>query len=230
MLYIHPFELSRREAPRVSGQAGLATRLLSREDASSCGIFGTGVQAITHIDAMCVVRPIEEILIWGRNTAQAQEFAAAQADRTGLVVRATTDPAEAGACDLVCTVTGSPTPILQGKWVRPGAHINLVGAHTLQTRESNTDLVVKSAVYVDLMESARNEGGDVMIPVQEGAVSDKHIIGEIGQLLGADIQGRTSDEQITLYKSLGMTAQDLYAAQHVLDKALSAGIGTTIEL
>ena len=216
-------------AIRTAAASGLATRLLAREDTRSCGIFGTGVQAVTHIDAMCAVRPVEEILIWGRNTEQAQVFAAEQAERTGLAVRGA-GPEEVASCDLVCTVTGSPEPILKGQWVQPGTHINLVGAHTLETREADTELIAKAAVYVDLVSSAHNEGGDVMIPVSEGAVAEDHIIGEIGQLIGGDIDGRENSTQITLYKSLGLTAQDLYAARYVLDKALAADLGTQLIL
>jgi len=215
---------------RTAAASGLATGLLAREDARRCGIFGTGVQAVSHIDAMCAVRPVEEILIWGRNSESTALFAEAQAERTGLIVRATDDPAEAGACDLLCTVTASPEPVLKGEWVRPGAHINLVGAHTLETREADTALVARSTVYVDLLASARNEGGDVMIPVAEGVVGEDHIVGEIGQLVGGEIPGRSGADQITLYKSLGITAQDLYVAQSVFERAQAAGIGTKVDL
>ena len=141
-----------------------------------------------------------------------------------------TAPAEAGACDLVCTVTASPEPVLQGDWVRPGAHVNLVGAHTLATREADSALIEKSALYVDLMESTVNEGGDIMIPIQEGAIGEDAIAGEIGQLLNADIAGRRDNDQITLYNSLGITAQDLFAARHVYDKAAASGLGVVVDM
>lgn len=217
-------------AIRTAAASGLATRLLAREGATTCGIFGTGVQAVTHIDAMCAVRPVTKILIWGRDLAKATAFAQEQSKRTGIEISATSDPAQAGACDLVCTVTGSAEPVLKGEWVQAGAHVNLVGAHTLGTREADTDLIVKSAVYVDLLESVGNEGGDVMIPVREGAIDEGHIIGEIGQLLNGEIAGRGDDTQVTLYNSLGNTAQDLFAARQVYDKALELGAGVTVEL
>jgi ornithine cyclodeaminase len=216
-------------AIRTAAASGLATQLLAREDAQSCGIFGTGVQAVSHIDAMCAARQVREFVVWGRDAGKTRAFAEAQAERTGLVVRATEDPAEAGACDLVCTVTASPVPILLGAWIQPGAHINLVGSHTLTTREADTGAVRKSAVYVDLLESCKNEGGNIMIPVQEGAVEEGHVIGEIGQLLCGDIPGRTDEQQVTLYNSLGMTAQDLYSARHVYDKALEADLGVRVQ-
>ena len=215
-------------AIRTAAASGLATRLLAREAASSCGIFGIGVQAITHIDAMCAVRPISDVVIWGRDSHRTRAFAAEQAKRTGLRVRATEQPEEAAACDLVCTVTGSPEPILKGAWVQPGAHVNLVGAHSLRTRESDSELIARSALYADLMESCRNEGGDFMIPVQEGVIDESAIRGELGQLCQGQLPGRDSDEQITVYKSLGITAQDLFAARHVLNKAIETGAGVEV--
>ncbi len=216
-------------AIRTAAASGLATRCLARADARSCGIFGNGTQAQTHVDAMRAVRPVDEIIVWGRNPDNAQAFAGEQAQRTGINVRATTDPAEAGACDLVCATTTSPEPILAGEWVKPGAHVNLVGAHSLTTREGNTDLIVKSSVYVDLMESMRNEGGDIMIPIQEGAIDAAHIVGELGELLQDKIPGRQDDRQITLYQSHGINAQDMFAAKHIYTKAQSANAGLTVD-
>jgi len=214
---------------RTAAASGLATRLLARPDAHTCGIFGNGVQAVTHIDAMRAVRPVDEIIVWGRNPDKVQVFAREQEERTGIRVRATADPAEAGACDLVCTTTTSPKPILAGDWVKPGAHVNLVGAHSMTTRECDTDLVVKSAVYVDLMESVRNEGGDIMIPIEEGAIDETHIIGELGELLQGKLPGRQDDRQVTLYQSHGINAQDMYAARHIHTKAQEAGNALTVE-
>lgn len=214
---------------RTAAASGLATRLLARPDAHTCGIFGNGVQAVTHIDAMRAVRPVDEIIVWGRNPDKVQVFAREQAQRTGISVRATADPAEAGACDLVCTTTTSPEPILAGDWINPGAHVNLVGAHSMTTRECDTDLVVKSAVYVDLMESVRNEGGDIMIPIEEGAIDETHIIGELGELLQGKIPGRQDDRQVTLYQSHGINAQDMFAAKLIYTKAQAAGNAPTVE-
>ena len=214
---------------RTAAASGLATRLLARPDAHTCGIFGNGVQAVTHIDAMRAVRPVDEIIVWGRNPDKVQAFAREQARRTGIRVRATANPAEAGACDLVCTTTTSPEPILAGDWVNPGAHVNLVGAHSMTTRECDTGLVVKSSVYVDLMESVRNEGGDIMIPIEEGAIDETHIIGELGELLQGKIPGRQDDRQVTLYQSHGINAQDMFAARHIHAKAQEAGNALTVD-
>jgi ornithine cyclodeaminase len=209
-------------AIRTAAASGLATRLLARPDASTCGIFGTGVQAATHAEAMRAVRPLREIRIWGRDAEKAQRLAQALRASTGLSATAEKDPAHVAACDLVCTVTGSAEPILKGVWVQPGAHVNLVGAHTLAQREADTELVRRSLVFVDLLEAAKREAGDVMIPVQEGSLTADPVRGEIGRVASGAIAGRTSPDQVTLYKSVGVAAQDLFAAGHVFRKATRA--------
>jgi ornithine cyclodeaminase/alanine dehydrogenase-like protein (mu-crystallin family) len=206
-------------ALRTAATSGLATRELARADACSLGIFGTGVQAVSHMAAVCAVRPIEEIRIWGRDFDKAGQLAGQFSGDTRINVQAVSDPALAGACDILCTVTGSAQPVLKGEWVQAGTHINLVGAHSLDTREADTALMARSSLYVDLLASVRAEAGDIVIPIQEGAIGEDHIIGEIGQLLAGKIRGRTAATEVTLYKSLGLAAQDLYAANHVYRRA-----------
>jgi len=217
-------------AIRTGAASGLATRWLAPESADSCGIFGTGTQARIHIDAMNAVRPLKKVLVWGRSFSKAQEFATKEGKRTGLDIEAVENPEEAAQCALLCTTTLSPTPVLKGDWVRSGTHVNLVGAYSLETREADTKLIVGAAVYVDMLEAASNEAGDVVIPIQEGAVSEDHVVGEIGQLINGEIGGRVDAAQITVYKSLGVVAQDLFAAQHVYDKAAARNVGTCAEL
>jgi len=206
-------------ALRTAAASGLAARLLARPDATTCGIFGTGVQAMTHAEAMCAARPVREIRIWGRDLEKADRLAQELKASTPHIVSAHKDPATVAACDLICTVTAASQPILKGEWVRPGAHISLVGAHTLAQREADTELVRRSQVFVDLLEAAHREAGDIMIPIQEGSVPADHIRGEIGKVATGAIVGRGSADQVTLYKSVGIAAQDLFAARHVFNKA-----------
>lgn len=212
---------------RTAAASGLATRLLARPESRTCGIFGTGIQAESHLDAICEVRDIEEVRVWGRSHEKAVAWADAQRRRTGRRVVAWRDPEDVAGCDVVCTATASRDPILEGKWVEPGAHVNLVGAHTLTTREADSALIARSRVYVDLLESARNEAGDLMIPIAEGAVRPDHVLGEIGKVLSGELAGRTDPREITVYKSVGIAAQDLYAAWHVFRKATAAGGGAS---
>ena len=217
-------------AIRTAAASGLATRELARQDARTHGIFGTGVQAVTHIDAVSSVRGIGRVIVWGKDAGKTRRFAAQQAVRTGLEVRATEDPAEAAACDVVSTVTAATEPVLMGEWLQPGSHVNLVGVHTPDAREADTATVRRSRVYVDLMESAMNEAGDLLVPLGEGAISAAHILGEVGQVLTGAVPGRTAEADITLYKSLGIVAQDLYVAAHIYARAREDGAGVEVDL
>lgn len=208
-------------AIRTAAASGLATRELSRAEACTHGIFGTGVQAATHIDAIAAVRQIEQVVVWGRDEARTRAFCEKHAERTGLDVVAGVHASEAAACDIVSTATSSFEPVLEGDWVQPGAHVNLVGAHQADTRESDTALIKKARVYVDLLESALNEAGDLLIPLNSGDIDKDHILGEIGGVLNGTVAGRTDDEAITLYKSLGIVGQDLFAADYVLNRLRS---------
>ena len=216
-------------AIRTAAASGLATRCLAQAQACTHGVFGTGVQAVTHIEAIAAVRAIERVVIWGRDYAKAQSLADEQSARTGLSVRATQDPREAAACDVISTVTAASEPVLQGAWVAPGTHVNLVGAHRADAREADGALIVASAVYTDLLESLLNEGGDVVIPIAQGDIDADHVRGEIGNVLRGTISGRSGPQEITVYKSLGVTAQDLFAAHTVYTNALVQGLGADVE-
>lgn len=208
-------------ALRTAAVSGLATRELAREDASSLGVLGTGVQAASHIQAIAAVRPLQQVIIWGRDPAKAAPVAEQQALAIGIPVLVAETPAGAAACDIICTVTASAQPVLMGEWVQPGSHINLVGSHSLDARETDTPLIQRSSVYIDLMEAVRAEAGDIMIPIQENAIGEQDIVGELGSLLAGDVRGRNDAAEITLFKSLGLAAQDLFAAQYVYTKLLS---------
>jgi ornithine cyclodeaminase/alanine dehydrogenase-like protein (mu-crystallin family) len=216
-------------AIRTAAASALATRELSRKDATSHGIFGAGVQAASHLDSVSTIRDIEKVLVWGRDYDKARQFAQKHRQRTGMMISAVEDPAAAAACDIVSLVTNASKPVLRGEWLRAGAHLNLVGAHEPHDREADSEALVKSAIYVDTRQGALSEAGDILIPISEGKISEKDIIGEIGDVLLGNAPGRQDRQQITLYKSLGIVAQDLFAAEHVLSKARKAGKGTLVE-
>lgn len=217
-------------AIRTAAASGLATRELARRDARSHGVFGTGVQAVTHLDAIACVRDIDKVVVWGRDPAKARRFAEAESKRTGLNVVATDVPAAAAGCDVVSTVTAATEPVLEGEWLQPGCHVNLVGVHTPEAREADTRAIQRARIYVDRVESALTEAGDLLVPVREGAIDDSHIVGEIGQVLSGAVKGRSGDADITLYKSLGIAAQDLFAAARIYTRALESGAGVEVDL
>ncbi len=217
-------------AIRTAAASGLATRELARKNARTHGVFGTGVQAVTHIEAVACVRDIGQVVVWGRDREKTRQFARQQSGRMQADVTAAESPEEAAGCDIVSTVTTANEPVVRGDWLRPGCHLNLVGVHTPQAREADTRTIERSRVYVDLMESAMNEAGDLLIPMDEGAIGRAHILGEIGQVLAGAVPGRTRDTEITLYKSLGIVAQDLLAAAHIHARALAEGAGVEVDL
>lgn len=200
-------------AIRTAAASGLATRELARADARTHGVIGTGVQAASHINAISCVRDIAEVRIWGRN------FDTAEALAISLGAVAVRDIRDAASCDVVSTVTAASNPLLHVSDVLAGAHINLVGAHTSATREADSALMAASRIYVDALESAMNEAGDILIPMNEGAITRDFIVGEIGQVLEGNAPGRASTDEITVYKSLGIVAQDLFAAARLYENA-----------
>ncbi len=214
---------------RTAAVSGLATKYLARTAATSCGIMGTGVQAKTHIEAMCCVRTLEEIVLWGRNPEKAKALAKELKD-IGPSVTVSEDPRDVANCEIICTTTASHDPILLGNWIKPGTHINIVGAHTAKNREVDSELMHKAIAYTDSLDSLFREGGDILIPLAEGKMEKSQIIGEIGQVIAGEIPARLNGSQITVYKSHGMTAQDLWAAALILKNAWAQNIGTRVSL
>lgn len=217
-------------AIRTAAASGMATRALACADASVLAILGCGVQARTHLEAMLAVRPVREVRVWGRAAAKAEAFiqASGLGSRVRIRTASTAEDAVVGA-DLVCAVTGTSEPVLKGAWLERGAHVNLVGAHSPDTREADTEAVLRSRFFAEIGEFALKEAGDILIPISEGALGRAHILGDIGQVLCSEVAGRLTDDDITMYKSLGNVAQDLAAARAVYEHACKTGQGARVE-
>jgi ornithine cyclodeaminase len=218
-------------AIRTAAASAVATDALARRDAKTLAILGTGEQAESHLRAIPVVRGITKARVWGRNPEHVKDFIAANAQE----LRAPIEPADSVAAaiadaDIVCAVTSSPTPILFGRDVRSGTHVNLVGSSFPDRAEADTELVVKSRYLVDYRESALAQAGEFLKAKAEGTVNDGHIVAEIGQVLAGNVTGRVHAEEITVYKSLGIAAQDLAAASFVLAEAEREGAGLLVDL
>jgi ornithine cyclodeaminase len=190
-------------------------------------VIGTGEEAQSHIEAFQAARPFERLIIWGRNSATAQGLAD-RSRRSGIDdVRVVSSVREALAeADVVCTVTSSPDPLLFGADVRPGTHLCLVGASIPSTREVDDALVAMSRFFVDYRASAMAQAGELLHAIGEGVVTEAHLVAEIGEVLLAKVPGRRSDSDVTVYKSLGVAAQDLAAASLVYRRAVERGAGT----
>ena len=217
-------------AIRTAAASGLATDLLARADAGDLAILGAGEQAHSHLEAMLAVRPIRRVRVWSRTAAHAEAFAASQGAKWDIPIEAVADPeAAVTGADLVCTVSASREPILKGAWIAPGAHLNVVGASRAEAVEIDTEAVVRSRFFVDYRPSTLAEAGEYLRAVAAGAIGEDHIQAEIGEVASGAKPGRGSPAEITLYKSLGIAAQDLAAAHFLLDAARAAGVGQTVE-
>ncbi len=216
---------------RTAAASAVATRALAREDASDLAILGTGVQARAHLEAMRVARAVRSVRVWDRSTDRAQAFARRESDRHGIEVRSVAIAREAiQDADLVCTTTAATEPILEGAWLEPGAHVNAVGACFPTARELDTEAVLRSRFYVDTREGALEEAGDFLIPKAAGEVGDDHIVGEIGGVLTGQVPGRRTEDEITVFESLGIGIYDLAAAHRVWRNAEAKDAGIEIEL
>jgi ornithine cyclodeaminase len=218
-------------AIRTAAVSGVATRLLARRDARTLAILGSGVQARTHLEAMLAVRPFERVLVWSRARAHASAFVEGVRRRHEARIEVVDDAESAvRQADVVCTVTAAREPVLRGGWLGPGAHVNAVGASLPTTRELDTDAVRLARVFVDRRESALNEAGDLLIPLQEGAIKERHILAEIGELCIERSEGRRNDQDVTLFKSLGLAIEDLACAHHLNEHARHEGVGVWIDI
>jgi ornithine cyclodeaminase len=200
-------------AIRTAAASAVATDALARKDARHLAILGYGEQAATHARAISMVRDVESIVIWGRSLERAQAFAQRMQAELGVPVSAADGVKEAVAkADIVCTVTAAAEPILKGDWVRPGTHLNVVGSGHAGATEVDNDLVVGSRFIADSREGVLAQGAEFLRAKTAGLVGEDHIVAEIGEVLAGKIEGRRSEEEITVYKSLGHVVQDLASA------------------
>ena len=206
-------------AIRTAAASALATRLLARENATRLAILGTGEQAEQHAQAIALVRPLTAITIWGRNEMHAAALAHKLGGIRDIPIHIASSVQEAVEdADIICTVTSSPKPILMGAWIPEGVHLNVVGSCTPTTREVDTMAVLRSRLYTDNYESLFNEAGEFLIPKQEGYLNESFVQGEIAQVLTGTKPGRTAAADITLFKSLGIAAEDLFSARYIYDQ------------
>ena len=218
-------------AIRTAAASAAATDALANEKAGDLAILGTGEQAMMHLRSMNLVRPLRRIRIWGRRADASSSFATACQAEVGVpiepcdTVRAATEGA-----DIICTVTGASDPILHAVDVAAGAHVNLVGASVQSSAEASVDLVKTARYFVDFRPSAMAQAGELKRAIDAGAVDADHIRGEIGEVFSAAVSGRTAVEDVTIYKSLGVAAQDLTTAQLAWQRVVAAGACRPIPL
>lgn len=220
-------------AIRTGAGSGAATDLLARSDAKRAAILGAGVQARTQLEAVCAVRKIESVCVFSLRPEKSDLFLADIASTdwapSSIDVALTASDAIEGA-DVICAATTSTTPVFDGSGLELGVHINAIGSFTPTMQEIDSHTVARSLLVVDSRDAALAETGDLIIPIQEGRISEDHIQAELGEIVNGHQPGRTDRDQITLYKSVGNAIQDAAAAGLALRNAEELGIGTVIEL
>ena len=205
---------------RTACATAVATDALARADAEILAIFGTGLQAEAHLQALPLVRPFSKILLWGQSHERASELAKRMSETIGREILAVESAEEAArGADVICTVTSSPKPVLFAEWVKPGTHINLVGSSYLGPVEVDTALVAKARYIADYRPGVLAQGAEFAVARDAGIIDDTHLVAEIGEVLGGQVKGREDDDQITIYKSLGHVVQDLAAAAYLRGRA-----------
>lgn len=204
---------------RTGSVSAVATDLLARKDAHKLALIGTGAQARSHTAAIRTIRDITEITVYDISEASAQKFKSEIEAGCGIPVTICSSIAETVRdADIICTLTPGKEPVLFKDMVKPGTHINAVGTFSPTTREVASDLVAASKLYADQIEAMKRESGEYLVPLQEGLITEGHIVGSIGQLALGQIAGRTNDEEITLFDALGLAVEDVVSARYIYEQ------------
>jgi ornithine cyclodeaminase/alanine dehydrogenase-like protein (mu-crystallin family) len=214
-------------AIRTAAVSAVATRALARPDARRLAVLGAGIQARAHLEALAAVRPFESARIWGRTEAHARSLA--DDVDVSFPVDVASSPQQAVAdADVVATTTASPEPVVAREWLARGTHINAVGSSIPTAREIDAETMGAAALFADRRESFYAEAGDYLLAVDE--IGPREVRAELGEVLAGKAEGRRDDEELTLFKSLGLAAEDLAAVEHLYHRAIESGAGQRVEL
>jgi ornithine cyclodeaminase/alanine dehydrogenase len=216
-------------AIRTGAASGVATRHLARKEAAILAVFGAGTQAYTQFEAVCCEREVTEAFIFDRNRGKAERFAHHFKDKFHGSITDTDDLSLLARADIICTATPSAKPLFAANLLKPGVHINAIGSYNPQMQELPNELFSTSLLYVDHEESCFSESGDLINPLKLGTLNMENYRGEIGSLVASEISGRSSADDITIFKSVGVAAQDLAIAEYVYRKSVELGCGTDFE-
>ncbi len=216
---------------RTGAASGVATKFLARSDSEVVGILGTGFQAESQLEAICMVRKIKAFKAYSPNQEHRQTFCDKMAETLGVEGIVADSPEEVVKdADIAITATTSREPVLEGGWLEKGVHVNAIGANFPAHREIDDAVVSTAKIVVDDLEQALLEAGDIIIPMKKRIISQNQIHAELGEIVVGKKTGRTSHEEITLFKSLGIAIEDVALASRVYEKAVKEGIGREIAL
>ena len=218
-------------ALRTGAASGAATDLLARAEAETVTIIGAGVQACMQLEAMCAVRSIKKVWIYDISEEAARKFAEKMSGALNIEIEVAESSSNALKCaDIVCTATVSTTAVFADADIAGGVHINAIGSYKPEVQEIPEETVIRSVLVVDHRESALQEAGDILIPIKKGVMEETHIHAELGEIVAGEVVGRTSDRDVTLFKSVGVAVQDLAAATRVFEQAEKRDLGKIVQL
>ena len=216
---------------RTAAVSAVSVKHLARNDATRLAIIGTGVQARSHLEAINAVRQLEQVSVWSRSVANRTAFAQEMRARTTATITLASSAREAvHGADVIVLATASREPVVHSDWISNGAHVCAVGACRPDQREMDSALVARGRVFVDSRTGALAEAGDIILPMKEGAIHAQHVAGELGEVVLGRIAGRTSSDEVTIFKSLGMAVEDVAAAHLAYLKAAERGLGRGLVL
>jgi ornithine cyclodeaminase/alanine dehydrogenase len=217
-------------AIRTAATSAVATKLMTAGGSKRLAIFGAGVQALFHIEAMIEVAEIEQVYIMSRSANKARALADRVRTVHNLSCELVSAEQAAATANLICMCTSSPVPLFDGRLLNAGTHINAVGAFTPSTRELDTEAVRRARVIIDAESAAGCEAGEILIPISEGAIDASHVKGTLAEVVSGEVAGRELPSEITLFKSCGLAIEDLVTARLAFARAITRGIGTTVEI
>jgi alanine dehydrogenase len=221
-------------ALRTGAASGVATDLLARPGVRVAAIFGAGAQARTQLEAVCTVRAIEQVWVYDPTPGAAQAYVQEMAQHGRPIpanIAVADSPAQAvREADVICTATTSSRPVFDDADLKPGVHVNGIGAYTPEMQEIPAETVARARVVVDSRQASLAEAGDLIIPLQEGLISEASIHGEIGEVAAGTVPGRTSASEVTFFKSVGVAVQDVSVASLILRRAAARNLGVEVEL
>ncbi len=217
-------------ALRTGAGSGAATDLLARKDSKVAAIFGAGVQGRTQLEAVCAIRSIEEAYVFDVIPKNAKKFADEMGEQLSISVYVAESNEDLKHADIICTATTALNPVFSDNNLKEGVHINAIGSYKPHVREIPEETILKAKVVVDHRESSLSEAGDLIIPLEKGLITENHIYAEIGEIIANKKVVRTSESEITVFKSVGNAVQDLAAANQVLISAQAQKLGTKVYL
>lgn len=214
---------------RTGAASAVAAKFLARQTAHVLGVFGAGAQAEYQVEALCAVRPVRLIKVFTAHHSTAAAFAEKMTHRFGVEAQAVVSPQEAvSSCDLVVTATTSQQPVFDGTWIEDGTHISGVGSNAPVKRELDAETFRRSRVFVDIRDQAVEEAGDLRQALDLQIIEPGDIVADLGELVLSARPGRTSDQEITLFKSIGIAIEDVASAVFVYERARQLGLGVEL--